>query len=209
MDKYKETFETWNKIASLYEEKFMDLDLYNKSYDYICKNISKPNAKLLDIGCGPGNITKYLLKKRPGYNVLGIDISPKMIEVARLNNPSAKFSVMDCRDIDKLQDKYDGIIAGFYLPYLSQKESKELIKSSCNLLNQKGLLYLSFVEGDPVNSGFKIGKEGRVFFNYYELEELKKHLVEEGFSNFKSFEFNFETSEKDFDKHKALIAFKR
>lgn len=32
---YQETFETWNKIAGLYEEKFMDLDLYNQSYDAV------------------------------------------------------------------------------------------------------------------------------------------------------------------------------
>lgn len=32
---YKETFEIWNKVASLYQEKFMNLDLYNDSYDKI------------------------------------------------------------------------------------------------------------------------------------------------------------------------------
>jgi hypothetical protein len=31
MDRYKETFETWNKVASLYQDKFMELDLYNDS----------------------------------------------------------------------------------------------------------------------------------------------------------------------------------
>ena len=56
MDKYKETFKTWNKVASLYEDKFMDLDLYNNTYDYFCELV-KDNAKILEIGCGPGNIT--------------------------------------------------------------------------------------------------------------------------------------------------------
>lgn len=64
MDKYEETFETWNNIASIYQDKFMKLDLYNDSYDYICTSISKQGANLLEIGCGPGNITKYLLSKR-------------------------------------------------------------------------------------------------------------------------------------------------
>lgn len=35
MDKYKETFETWNNVASMYHDKFMDLDLYNDTYDVI------------------------------------------------------------------------------------------------------------------------------------------------------------------------------
>lgn len=53
MDRYKETFETWNKLASLYQDKFMDLDLYNHTYDFICDSMTKRGAKLLEIGCGP------------------------------------------------------------------------------------------------------------------------------------------------------------
>ena len=80
MDKYEETFETWDKVAYLYQEKFMDLDLYNETYDFICNSILKDNARILDVGCGPGNITKYLLSKRPDFDILGIDISPNMID---------------------------------------------------------------------------------------------------------------------------------
>ena len=58
MDRYKETFETWNKMASLYQERFMDLDLYNETYDFICNAVVKEKAKILEIGCGPGNISR-------------------------------------------------------------------------------------------------------------------------------------------------------
>lgn len=50
MDKYKVTFETWNKIASLYQDKFMNLDAYNDTYDFICNSITKTSAKILEIG---------------------------------------------------------------------------------------------------------------------------------------------------------------
>src|SRR5690606_15303176 len=109
MDKDKETFETWNKIAALYQEKFMMMDLYDESYDFICSSIQKENAKILEIGCGPGNISKYLLSKRADFDILGIDIAPNMIELARKNNPSAKFMLMDSRQIHTLKSKYDGI----------------------------------------------------------------------------------------------------
>ena len=71
MDRYKETFETWNTIASLYQDKFMDLDIYNETYSIVCHSIAKNNATLLDIGCGPGNITKYILSTRPNFDVDG------------------------------------------------------------------------------------------------------------------------------------------
>lgn len=83
MDKYLETFETWNNVAKLYENKFMDLDLYNDTYEKFCEILLKKNSKILEIGCGPGNITKYLLAKRPDFDILGTDISPNMIELAK------------------------------------------------------------------------------------------------------------------------------
>ncbi len=124
MDNYQETFETWNKLASLYQDKFMDLELYNESYDAFCNSIAKDNAKILEIGCGPGNITKYLLSKRPNYQIYGIDVAPNMIELARENNPTARFDVMDCRNISEINQDFDGIVCGFCLPYLSEGDGE-------------------------------------------------------------------------------------
>jgi 16S rRNA A1518/A1519 N6-dimethyltransferase RsmA/KsgA/DIM1 with predicted DNA glycosylase/AP lyase activity len=61
MDSYQETFETWDKVALLYQEKFMNLDIYNGTYDFFCNLFSMTKPRVLEIGCGPGNITKYIL----------------------------------------------------------------------------------------------------------------------------------------------------
>lgn len=208
MDRYKETFETWNKLAALYQDKFMDLDLYDATYDYVCQTITKPNAKLLEIGCGPGNITKYLLSKRPDFAILGIDIAQNMIELAQQNNPTASFAVMDCRAIHTLEKGYDGIVGGFCLPYLSQAESSELIATSYNLLNENGLLYLSFVEGNPEDSDFKTGIGGRVYFYYHDLEVLTSQLLNLKFKNIKTFKVKYKTSETTFDIHTIVTTIK-
>lgn len=208
MDRYKETFETWNKLAALYQDKFMDLDLYDATYDYVCQTITKPNAKLLEIGCGPGNITKYLLSKRPDFAILGIDIAQNMIELTQQNNPTASFAVMDCRAIHTLEKGYDGIVGGFCLPYLSQAESSELIATSYNLLNENGLLYLSFVEGNPEDSDFKTGIGGRVYFYYHDLEVLTSQLLNLKFKNIKTFKVKYKTSETTFDIHTIVTTIK-
>jgi SAM-dependent methyltransferase len=209
MDRYKETFDTWNNIASIYQDKFMGLDLYNDTYDFICSFIDKHNAKILEIGCGPGNITKYLLSKRPDFDFFGIDIAPNMLKLAKENNPTAHFAIMDCRQINNLETKFDGIIGGFCLPYLSQKESKELISNSYDLLNDNGLIYLSFVEGEPDKSEFKVGIGGRVYFNYYKLDDIKKQLNELKFEELKTFKVKFKISETEFDVHTILTAKKK
>lgn len=210
MDRYTETFETWNKIAALYQDKFMDLDLYNDTYDYICSSLDKANPKILEIGCGPGNITKYLLSKRPDFDVFGIDIAPNMIELAIKSNPTASFAVMDSRQIDQIKTKYDGIICGFCLPYLSPSDSQKLISDCYNLLNKNGLIYMSFVEDAPSKSGFQVGSSGdRIYFYFYTLDDLKTQFVSNQFEELQIFKVEYKKSETEIDIHTILTAKKK
>ena len=210
MDRYKETFETWNKVSSLYQDKFMDLDLYNDTYDFICNNVIKNNPKLLEIGCGPGNITKYLLSKRPDFDIFGIDIAPNMIKLAKKNNPTARFAIMDSRQIDDIKTNFDGIVCGFCLPYLSQTDSLKLITDCYNLLNENGLIYFSFVEGEPSKSDFQIGSSGdRSYFYFHDLKDLKTQLFENNFDELKIFKLEYKKSETEIDIHTILTAKKK
>jgi trans-aconitate methyltransferase len=207
MDRYKETFETWNKMASLYEDKFMDMDLYNDTYDFICRSITKDNAKLLEIGCGPGNITKYLLSKRPDFDIHGIDIAPNMVALAKKNNPSASFAVMDSRQIAAIKTKYDGIICGFCLPYLSQEDSQQLIADCYNLLNENGLIYISFVEGDPVKSHFQVSSSGhRSYFYFHNPDDLKAKLIANKFTELNTCKVEYKKAGNEVDIHTIVTA---
>ncbi len=210
MDRYAVTFETWNKVASLYQDKFMDIDLYNDTYDFVCRSIHKENAKILEIGCGPGNITQYLLSKRPDFDIFGIDIAPNMIELAKKNNPTANFAIMDSRHIGIIKTKYDGIICGFCLPYLSPSDSQKFIADCSNLLNENGLIYISFVAGDSSKSGFHTGSSGdSVYFNFHDVEELKTKLIESEFHEPITWIVEYEKSENEIEKHIVLIAKKK
>lgn len=209
MDKYKETFETWNKIAELYQNKFMDMELYNDTYNFICNSITKPKARLLEIGCGPGNITKYLLAKKRDFKILGIDMAPNMVALAQKNNPTANFKVMDIRQLYKMDEKFDGIIGGFCLPYLSTKECNDLLCNAFHLLNESGLIYVSFVDGDPSKSDFKEGSAGRVFFNYHRINDIKQQLTSANFGDLTTFEVQYKTSETAFETHTIITARKK
>lgn len=182
MDPYKTTFETWNKVAGVYQEKFMDLAIYNETYDQFLKLIPYGNACILDIGCGPGNSTRYILSKRPDVAIKGIDVAPNMIELARINNPSATFEVMDCRFVDAVNEKYNAILCGFCIPYLSMSDCVKLIRDTTTLLFSGGYFYLSFIEGDYTTSGFKIGSTGdQAFVYFYQKIEIEKLLIENNF----------------------------
>ena len=183
MDRYKETFETWNKVAKLYQDKFMDLDLYNDTYKYFCDLINKDNASVLDLGCGPGNILKQINTINPTYKLSGIDVAPNMIELAKTNLSKSVFEVLDVRQLNQHPFKYNAIIAGFVIPYLTEAESFKLIENCKNQLLSKGKLYLSFVDGQISQSGYISGSTGdRMYFNYHSTQSIKAELKKQNFS---------------------------
>lgn len=175
--------DAFDKSAKIYQDKFMDVSLYADPLKIFCDNITPDNACILDIACGPGNITKYLLERKPDYEVLGIDLSSKMLSLARNNNPKAKFQLMDCREIDTIEQKFDGIICGFCLPYLTREEAIELIINVSQLLKPSGVFYLSTMEEDENNkSRYQISGAGdHVYVNYHQEGYLSKALRENNF----------------------------
>jgi ubiquinone/menaquinone biosynthesis C-methylase UbiE len=207
MDKYQETFETWNKVAKLYEDKFMDLDLYNDTYDRFCELVLKKKASILEIGCGPGNITKYLLAKRPDFEILATDISPNMIELAKINCPDAKFELIDSRKIDNIKNTFDAIVCGFCLPYLSEADVHKFIIDCNNLLNKNGILYLSFVEGEKEKSGYQKGSSGdRTYFYFHHLEFLTNLLKVNHFEKQSLIRKSYTKNDKTEEMHTIIIA---
>lgn len=206
MDKYKETFNTWNKVAKLYQDTFFDFDLYNDTYDAFCELIPGAGSKILDLGCGPGNITRYLLDKRSDYNITCIDVAPQMLELAKNNNPTAEFQEMDIRDLHKLNKSYNGIIAGFCVPYLSGKDLNQFWKNCARLLEPPGIFYLSFVEGDPKDSGFQTGSGGdRVFFYYHNLSKIRQELESSGLEVLKIFHKSYQRPGKPKEVHTVVL----
>jgi ubiquinone/menaquinone biosynthesis C-methylase UbiE len=182
MDKNQIAVSVFNKLASLYQDKFMDVSLYADSLDFFCDSIKKENAEVLELACGPGNITKYLLSRRPDFKIKGTDLAPNMIDLAKVNNPTAEFDVMDCRNIGSIGKKYDATMCGFCLPYMNKEETIKLIADASELLKPGGIFYLSTMEDEYERSGFKKGSTGdEVFMHYYSADFLSAVLKENNF----------------------------
>jgi ubiquinone/menaquinone biosynthesis C-methylase UbiE len=171
----------FDKRAKEYQDKYMNVDLYHASFDLFCSRMPT-NAMVLELASGPGNITQYLLKKRPDLKIFGTDIAPNMVRLARQNNPEAQFEVMDGRDISKIDKKFDGIVCGFGLPYFSRENSLKLIADCAKLLVPGGVLYLSTMEDDYSKSSIQTSSQGDELFMYfhqadYLLGALKKNCL--------------------------------
>jgi len=158
--------------------------------------ILEPNSKILDLGCGPGNVSKYLLDKIPDLDISGIDLSPKMIELAKANVPNAKFAVCDIRKLDFESKSFDAVVAAFILPYLYDKEATAFIDHIANLVKPGGFVYISSMEG--CGAGFETTSftdQDEMFMNYYEESFLLKAFSQNGLELQKKFRQDY--PEKD------------
>lgn len=206
MDKYKITISTWNKIAALYEEKFMDISLYNNSYDEFCELVVEAVPVLLEIGCGPGNITKYILNRLPNAKILATDVAPDMLELTKKNNPEVTIKQLDARSVSTLTETFDGIIIGFCIPYIDQEACNLLLKACYSRLHNHGIVYLSFIEGNYNDSGFQKGSTGdQAYVYYYSILQLKQMCLAANFEVLSEKSIAYQKGTGQTENHIVLI----
>lgn len=102
-------------------------------------------GKILDIGCGPGRDAKVFIEQ--GFTVTGIDISPKMIALAKRHFSEAQFIVMDIENLEFPKNSFDGIWASASLLHIKQASLFSVLKNVWALLKSGGIFYLSVKKG--------------------------------------------------------------
>jgi len=82
---------------------------------------ARPGMRALDLACGPGNLTARLAASvRPDGEVIGIDLAPGMIELARASAiPNARFEVMDIEELAFEDESFDVAVCGHGLQFAS------------------------------------------------------------------------------------------
>ena len=178
MDINRPAVALFDKYADDYQGKYMDISLYHDTLDLFCAQVRPNGAHILELACGPGNITQYLLQKRPDFQILATDLSPNMLKLAQANNPNAQFDYLDCTALDTLDTLFDGIVCGFGLPYLSKEEALHLIGAAAERLMPNGLLYLSTMEDDYNKSGIQHSSKGDELYMYFHEAGYLKDAIE-------------------------------
>ncbi len=84
-----------------------------------------PGRSLLDVGCGPGNITADLADRLGTGAVVGVDLSEEVIELAKgqyqnAGHPNLAFEVANVYELDFSEGRFDVVYAHQVLQHLSQ-----------------------------------------------------------------------------------------
>ncbi|KPJ95258.1 MAG: hypothetical protein AMJ53_03135 [Gammaproteobacteria bacterium SG8_11] len=173
---------TFNRLADRYAEKYFHQEIYDRFLDQFVKRIGSPGVSVLDVACGPGNISAYLTKVRPDLKLVGIDLAEGMVKQARLRVPSAEFLVKDCRHIDELQQVFDAAAFAFGLSYLTDNDANRFFTSLNAALADSAMLYLSTITGEPRWSGFETSSIGdRVYLEYRSVSEVVSMVERAGY----------------------------
>jgi len=147
--------------SNLYNDKHSFVYAYGTSLIDILN--PKPNERILDLGCGSGELT-VLIKER-AKDVVGIDKSLEMIKKAKRQFPLCEFEVGDASNFSS-DESFDAIFSNAALHWVTNY--KEAIACMYSNLRKGGRVVLEFGGKDNVK---KI------------TEQLRNSLIERGYIN--------------------------
>jgi len=173
---------TFSRLADLYAEKYFHLDMYDRYLEQFVKRIEPQGASVIDVACGPGNVSAYLAKVRPDLKLIGVDLAEGMVKQARLRVPSAEFLVKDCRHIGELEHVFDASAFAFGLSYLTDDDAIRFFSSLNAILADSAILYLSTITGEPSSSGYETSSSGdRVYMKYRSVGDVVSMVERAGY----------------------------
>lgn len=202
----KITIESYNNVAEVYAQKHASLTNYNDSYDEFASFIPE-GGEVLDLACGPAQISLYLAKEVPGLHITGVDLSSGMLKEARKNIPDGSFfeaSIIDFDGKTECGHLFDAAVLGFGIPYLSTEETKKCLLNVCNNLNDGGVFYLNFMDVRTDSKGNRpesaevvqmekvsFGGDNLFEIHYHNKDVIARYMTEAGFEILKAYELPY------------------
>jgi len=133
-----------------------------------------PGKKVLDVACGTGHDTDYLTKK--GFDCLGIDLSRKMIEIAK-KNFEGKFEIMDFFNLRFRDNSFDKLWCSSVFVHVAKNDLPKLLMNLKKILKNNGLLGIITVKKQKIirNKG-----DSRIYVMYGK-RDLEGYLKKSGY----------------------------
>lgn len=176
IDKYNENAEEYSKR------------IRNKGPVNLIRSIKNyiPQGKILDIACAAGRDSRRL--KDLGYEVVGIDLSLKLLSIAKKENPDIIFLEQDATKMEFPKNYFDGILAIGFIHELARKKVMEFVSECFRVLKKDGYILVRTKEGRgeeiaPADSLFSEKRLNTLFLE----SELNEVFNSNGFTKIKSF----------------------
>lgn len=151
----------WNKLASKYDRLWVQKHSLTPTRNKVLAHLAQlntPNIKLLDLGCGTGQLLESLSTTHPDFILYGIDKSEEMLRIAKEKHINAIFLQADM-DQNHLETKstttalepgtFDRVICSHSFPYYKRKQ--DVLAWVASLLKEDGIAIFTQAS---INSGY-------------------------------------------------------
>jgi 2-polyprenyl-3-methyl-5-hydroxy-6-metoxy-1,4-benzoquinol methylase len=140
-----------------------------------------PGASVVDVGCGNGIPLKRFLVEA-GFDVLGVDSSPKMLERFRTNLPNTPAVCGKVQLFDFRGRLFDAAISWGVIFHLTPAEQGQVFAKMADVIKPGGLFL--FTAADQEGDGYIEGTMDGVVFRYFAsgLKSYRDLLHEHGFT---------------------------
>src|SRR5688572_1903322 len=133
--------ETSGARGASYDRRFRDLaaagvDVHGEAG--FVADLVRPGARVLDAGCGTGRVAIELARR--GYDVVGVDVDPSMLDVARKTAPALHWVLADLAEVDPPEPAYDAVVlAGNVMIFLAPGTEPAVVRRVTCALRPGGL----------------------------------------------------------------------
>ena len=203
MDKYiiKENDDLYDDFyVDYYDDLSEDISKLKFELTEICHATepTKKNSKILDIGCGTGNLVDKFVKK--GYTIKGVDKSKAMVEKASNKFPDCDFVNSNALDsMSHPPNSFTHILCTYFTIYYMENKLP-FFKNAYEWLKKDGTLTLHLVNRDKFNP---IVNAADVLIAVSPQKYAKKRITN-SLVKFKDFQYK---ADFKLQKHKNLAIF--
>lgn len=201
MDFKKTTITSYDETAHDYETLVKSFEILPQLE--IFAEMIDSGGTILDLGCGPGQHSKYFCDL--GFKVTGIDLSEKMISLAKSKYRTIDFQVMDIENLEFKNNRFDGIWASASLLHIEKSKFTKVLFNLKDILKDNGILYISL----KIGFGERMIHDDRYysvlkFFSFFQFAEIEDIL---NYCDLKIIESNIIKERNSYDTNSWLHLF--
>lgn len=185
MNPQEKVLHCYNQVAEDYAVERWD-ELSKKQVDrLLLKEFASSNKETglcADFGCGPGQTTRFLYDNGL-ENIIGIDLSPAMVNVARKLSPQIKFETGDLLNIAFPPGSLGSVLAFYSIVHFTPDQVRVCFREINRVLKTGGDFLFSFHVGEEiVHFDNARGKEVDIDLIFFKTDDIVALLQETGFN---------------------------
>lgn len=184
MQQKQDIIDCYNKTARKYADKFKN-ELEWKHFDrFVLKefcNKNRSKGQIIDLGCGPGHTTNFLFEQG-ATNIVGTDLSPEMVKIAKLSFPGINFEVADLLELPYPDDSFHAAIAFYAIVHFDYDKVKIAFEQVHRVLKSESEFLFSFhIGNETVTLDSFLDEQVNIKFQFFDVEKIKTLVNETGF----------------------------